>query len=424
MGKANRKPWLSRVAVIAFLLAGSLALQGCDNNLVNGPPDIPGAPDVPGAPDTPGDQTPPQLPPQPPEGGWTSPPVPGPLPQNLIGTSPDTAVARFQHYLSQDAFEYLFPRRMGTPYWANATGRTGEDYFSYQNLLDAIRFMSNLVIVTHTRQHAEGYFFWNARQSLLRKDTGQLTTISYGTNWDEPWHGDYSETARLDFGEFINSPNANDRRRELAAFLANVTQETARGLGVSRSYGGLFYNEEVDFAGQTGRYYWAYAYGQPDGTPHPLGPAQPGRSYHGRGPMQLSWNYNYGQASAVIFGDMMVLLLDPNRILRDGVLGWKTAIWFWMTPQAPRPSCHEVMTGRWTGNWSPTSTDAAQGQTRVGFGHTIMVINGGYEGDRNEYDGRILGRTSSYRRFARVLGADITGEKVDTLGMLGNTWFQ
>ena len=154
---------------------------------------------------------------------------------------------------------------------------------------------------------------------------------------------------------------------------------------------------------------------------------QPGRSYHGRGPMQLSWNFNYGQASEIIFGDAMVLLLDPNRILRDGVLGWKTAIWFCMTPQAPRPSCHQIMTGTWPQGqvtWTPTQQERDTRQARIGFGHTIMVINGGYEHNASEADGRILGRTSSYRRIAARLGADITDEKLDTLGMNPYNWLR
>ena len=30
-------------------------------------------------------------------------------------------------------------------------------------------------------------------------------------------------------------------------------------------------------------------------------PCQTGKSYHGRGPMQLSWNYNYGYFSEQVF---------------------------------------------------------------------------------------------------------------------------
>ena len=345
------------------------------------------------------------------------------------GTSPAQAVARFGQYMSEETFEELFSRRMGSDFWAEDPENADKprvDYFSYANLLKAIEEMANLVVITESSNNPEGYGHWNSRQVLLNKATGARDVISKGENWDEPWNlaPGHRETARLDFGSFLAAPAENDRLRELAAFLANVTQETAHGDGNERRLGGLYYNEELAHAGSTGQNYWAYAYGAPPGTPHPLGPAQTGHSYHGRGPIQLSWNYNYGQASAVIYGEMMTLLTDPNRILQDGVLGWKTAIWFWMTPQSPRPSCHQVITGGWTGSWTPSAQDLATGQTKVGFGHTIMVINGGLEGDSSETDGRILGRTSSYRRIAERLGANIAGEKVDTLGMNGDTWFQ
>lgn len=36
-------------------------------------------------------------------------------------------------------------------------------------------------------------------------------------------------------------------------------------------------------------------------TPHDLWPPTDGMKYYGRGPFQLSWNYNYGQFSTVAF---------------------------------------------------------------------------------------------------------------------------
>jgi chitinase len=45
-----------------------------------------------------------------------------------------------------------------------------------------------------------------------------------------------------------------------------------------------------------------------------------------------------------------------------------------MTPQSPKPSCHDVMTGQWT----PSAADLAAGR-RPGFGQTINIINGGIE---------------------------------------------
>lgn len=39
------------------------------------------------------------------------------------------------------------------------------------------------------------------------------------------------------------------------------------------------------------------------------------------------------------------LLNQPDLVAQDAVLAFKTALWFWMTPQFPKPSCHDVMTG-------------------------------------------------------------------------------
>jgi len=108
----------------------------------------------------------------------------------------------------------------------------------------------------------------------------------------------------------------------------------------------------------------------------------PGKSYMGRGPKQLSWNYNYGQFSEAWYGTKDSLLLYPERLAQDPVLSFASAIWFWMTPQFPKPSCHDIMTG----NWSPTPKDIQKGRL-PGFGATVNVINGGVEcGNGTELD--------------------------------------
>jgi len=65
-------------------------------------------------------------------------------------------------------------------------------------------------------------------------------------------------------------------------------------------------------------------------------PNQPGQQYYGRGPMQLSWNYNYGQFSNVFaissYNSKMELLKDPDRVARDGDVAMSAGIWFYMTP--------------------------------------------------------------------------------------------
>lgn len=70
------------------------------------------------------------------------------------------------------------------------------------------------------------------------------------------------------------------------------------------------------------------------------------KGYYGRGPLQISWNYNYGAAGQSIGID---ILNNPETVANDSVVSFKTALWFWMN------NIHPVM-----------------GQ---GFGETIRAIN-------------------------------------------------
>jgi chitinase len=86
----------------------------------------------------------------------------------------------------------------------------------------------------------------------------------------------------------------------------------------------------------------------------------------------LCRNYNYGAASVPVGYD---ILSNPNQVANDPTLAFKTALWFWTTAaSATEPSCHDVMVG----NWTPSSTDVADGR-EPGFGETINIINGGIE---------------------------------------------
>uniref|UniRef100_A0A5B6ZNK8 chitinase n=1 Tax=Davidia involucrata TaxID=16924 RepID=A0A5B6ZNK8_DAVIN len=77
-------------------------------------------------------------------------------------------------------------------------------------------------------------------------------------------------------------------------------------------------------------------------------PCAPNKSYYGRGPLQLTWNYNYGAAGAAIGFDG---LNNPEIVASDPVVSFKTALWSWMT------NVHSIITsGR-------------------GFGATIQAIN-------------------------------------------------
>ena len=60
---------------------------------------------------------------------------------------------------------------------------------------------------------------------------------------------------------------------------------------------------------------------------------RPTSLYPPSGPIQLSWNYNYGYFSEEVLGDKDILLQNPDQVAQDGKTAFQTALWFWMTPQ-------------------------------------------------------------------------------------------
>merc|ERR1712176_996465 len=107
-------------------------------------------------------------------------------------------------------------------------------------------------------------------------------------------------------------------------------------------------------------------------------PSQNGVQYYGRGPMQLSWNYNYGQFSNIFvtsaYDSRLELLRDPARLNTDGWASMAAGLWFYMTPQDPKPSIHDVMTGF----FEPNDIDLAN-NIGANFATTTNIINGGME---------------------------------------------
>jgi chitinase len=126
-------------------------------------------------------------------------------------------------------------------------------------------------------------------------------------------------------------------------------------------------------------------------------PCAPGKTYHGRGPIQLSYNYNYGAVGEALGLD---LLADPDRVTRDSTTTFLTALWFWMTPQSPKPSAHDVMVGR----WHSTAQDTAAGRA-PGFGMTVNIINGGVECSQPTPP-QVNDRVAFYQRFTGLLSVD------------------
>lgn len=197
------------------------------------------------------------------------------------------------------------------------------------------------------------------------------------------------------FPAFLNEGTETERKRELAAFLANIAQETSGGWAAAPGgyfAWGLHYAEEQGCENGSPNY---------SDTNNKTYPPIKGVSYHGRGPKQLSWNYNYGQFSQAYFGDKEILLRNPALVSTDPVISFSSAIWFWMTAQPPKPSCHDVMIGK----WQPSLHDIENGR-QPGFGATVNVINGGIECGNNDTLTKTQYRYSYYLYFCKYLRVD------------------
>lgn len=159
---------------------------------------------------------------------------------------------------------------------------------------------------------------------------------------------------------FATTGSDTVKRQEAAAFLANVDHESV----------GLRYVREINTAN-----YPLYCSSGNCG----------GRQYYGRGPIQLSWDYNYRAAGDALGID---LLGNPELVATDSATAWKTALWFWMTQRAAA---------------ARTPHDAiVQG---AGFGETIRAINGGIECNASGLGNQQMrSRVDKFLEFTRLLG--------------------
>ncbi|PSV41284.1 hypothetical protein C9J46_18860 [Photobacterium sp. GB-36] len=130
------------------------------------------------------------------------------------------------------------------------------------------------------------------------------------------------------------------------------------------------------------------------------------KSYFGRGAKQLSYNYNYGPFSNAMYGDVSVLLNNPEMVA-DTWLNIASAIFFYVYPQPPKPSMLSVIDGSWT----PNQADIDAGLNN-GFGMTIHIINGGLECGSGNEDARAQNRINYYNEFANYLSVTTPADEV------------
>ncbi|MBT2544241.1 chitinase [Streptomyces sp. ISL-44] len=162
---------------------------------------------------------------------------------------------------------------------------------------------------------------------------------------------------------FANTGDDTVKRREAAAFLANVSHET----------GGLVHIVEQNTANYPHYCDASQPYGCPAGQ----------AAYYGRGPIQLSWNFNYKAA-----GDALGinLLGNPYLVEQDPAIAMKTALWYWNTQNGPG-----------------TMTAHAAMVNGAGFGETIRSINGSLECNGGN-PAQVQSRISKYQSFTQLLG--------------------
>ncbi|XP_057837546.1 chitinase 4-like [Cryptomeria japonica] len=161
------------------------------------------------------------------------------------------------------------------------------------------------------------------------------------------------------YSGFGTTGTSDDAKRELAAFFAHVTHET----------GSFCYIEEIngatrDYCDKTNTEY----------------PCVAGKGYFGRGPIQLSWNFNYGPAGKDIGFDG---LNEPEKVAQDAAISFKTSVWYWMKQ-------------------SNRHTAITSGQ---GFGATIQAVNGAIECNGGNPDA-VNARINYYKNYCEKLGVD------------------
>ncbi|MFJ2889785.1 glycoside hydrolase family 19 protein [Streptomyces sp. NPDC087305] len=162
---------------------------------------------------------------------------------------------------------------------------------------------------------------------------------------------------------FANTGSDTTKKQEAAAFLANVSHET----------GGLVYIVEQNTVNYPTYCDWNQSYGCPAGQ----------AAYYGRGPLQLSWNFNYKAAGDALGID---LLGNPWLVQNDSAVAWKTALWYWNTQSGP-------------GSMTPHNAIV----NGAGFGQTIRSINGSVECDGRS-PAQVQSRVDAYTRFTSILG--------------------
>ncbi|XP_075489588.1 endochitinase EP3-like, partial [Primulina tabacum] len=162
------------------------------------------------------------------------------------------------------------------------------------------------------------------------------------------------------YPNFGSTVSTDIMKREIAAFFAHVTYETGYMCSIEEDVYGISANDYCDKS--------EIQY-----------PCVANKSYHGRGPLNLSWNFNYGEAGKALGFDG---LNNPEIVATDAVISFKSALWFWMK------NCHDAAI-------TPPQD----------FGATIRAINGQHECNGAD-PSAVEARVQYFKDFCNQLGVD------------------
>eukprot|EP01068_Selenidium_serpulae_P016680 Selendium_serpulae@DN6314_c2_g1_i1.p1 len=212
-------------------------------------------------------------------------------------------------------------------------------------------------------------------------------------------------TYHVAFKDFAATGDCATRKREVMAFLAEISHET-RGDSTSsdslnchpKSYGLCLTEDSCAGTNNCDAHCSNAAADECIKVYGVSCECAAGKSYHGRGPFMMKWNYNYAAFSEAVFGDDRVLK-NPESVLTDGVTGWASALWVWTAShRKSTPSLHEIMVDKW-------QADTGIGY-RGGFGAVTHAINGADECgcDKSLTHDLPVSRMEYYQRFVALVG--------------------
>lgn len=173
-------------------------------------------------------------------------------------------------------------------------------------------------------------------------------------------------------------------KRELAAVFAHAAQETGAHEGSDQWKQAFNFMRESgcwNIANGCGINYAPYAGDCPAPFVCPKDAAGYNQ-YWGRGIKQLSHYYNYAQFSAGWYGseNFNLLLSVPDQVAANSSVALGSGVWFYMSPQQPKPSMHDVIIGTYHPKAEAENVKIdADGSVLDKFEASVSLINGSFE---------------------------------------------